>query len=114
MTPCTPAPFAARLAAGQTLTRAFAAGDELFCAAGTLHLRSSALAGIDAAPGLALALRAGQSWRAPTALWLQLTAVSASAQLRCTPCDVPAPLVPTADWRARARAVFRSWRTLGA
>ena len=43
-----PAPALAPLARGQTLTRAFAAGDELFCASGTLQLNTSALAGIEA------------------------------------------------------------------
>lgn len=114
MTSCTPAPFSSSLAAGQTLTRAFAAGDELFCAAGTLQLRSSALAGIDAVPGLKLTLRAGQSWRAPMTLWLQLTAVDAATRLRCTPAAAPEQAAPAADWRARASALFRSWRTLGA
>ena len=43
----TTAPALATLARGQTLTRAFAAGDELFCASGTLQLNTSVLAGID-------------------------------------------------------------------
>lgn len=105
------------LASGQTLTRAFAAGDELFCAAGTLQLRTSALAGIEALPGLGLRLQAGQSWRAPAALWLQITAVQASARLRCSPA-APAPEMGASaaipDWRQRTGAFFSRWPALRA
>ena len=119
MSSYTPAPTPARLAAGQTLTRALAAGDELFCAAGTLHLCSSALAGIDHVAGVQLQLRAGQSWRAPSAVWIQLTALDASAAWHCR--SAPAMQEPAAAaapsrarWRTRAAAWLRSWRMLGA
>lgn len=107
-----PAPALAPLARGQTLTRAFAAGDELFCASGTLQLDTSVLAGIEAIPGLQLRLHAGQSWRAPTALWLQVTALEGQAQLRCL--AAPRPLAPPAsgNWRARAAAFLSLGRTL--
>lgn len=101
-----------RLAPGQALSRAFAAGDELFCAAGTLQLQTSAMAGIDALPGLQLRLHAGQSWRAPAALMLRITALDAPAHVRCTPSAAPLQAVPATDWRARARALLRSWRRL--
>jgi hypothetical protein len=108
-----PAPALAPLARGQTLTRAFAAGDELFCASGTLQLEMSALAGIDAMPGLQLRLQAGQSWRAPAPLRLQITALDGQARLRCSPAAavVPAP-APASDWRARAAGWLGSRRAL--
>ena len=113
----TPAPFAARLAAGQTMTHALAAGDELFCAAGTLHLCSSALAGIDTVAGLQLQLRAGQGWRAPCALRVQITALNAGAEWHCRPAPaitaMATPDAVGAAWRTRAGAWFRSWRALG-
>ncbi|WP_159916328.1 hypothetical protein [Pantoea sp. 18069] len=112
MQPTAPAPTLAPLARGQTLTRAFAAGDELFCATGTLQLNSSALAGIDALPGLQWRLQAGQSWRAPAALRLQITALAGPAHLRCSPVAAPARPPAASDWRARAGALLRSWRTL--
>lgn len=117
MSPSTPAPSTTRLAPGQTLTRALAAGDELFCAAGTLLLCSSPLAGIDAVAALQLQLCAGQSWRAPAALWVQVTALNASADWRCRPApatEAAAAVPATAGWRSRAGAWLRSWRTLGA
>ena len=110
-----PAPDLAPLARGQTLTRAFAAGDELFCADGTLQLNTSALAGIEALPGLQLRLQAGQSWRAPAALRLQITALEGQARLRCSPAaGVAAAPAPASDWRARAAAWLGSRRTLRA
>lgn len=110
-----PAPALAPLARGQTLTRAFAAGDELFCASGTLQLNTSALPGIEALPGLQLRLQAGQSWRVPAALSLQITALESQARWRCSPAAdvVPAP-APASDWRARAAAWLGSWRALRA
>lgn len=117
MTSCPPPLFAARLAAGQTMARALAAGDELFCASGTLQLCSSALAGIDAVAALQWQLRAGQSWRAPAALRLQVTALHSSAEWHCRPAPVAeaeaSASAAAAGWRARAGALFRSWRTLG-
>lgn len=117
MQPSTPAPALALLARGQTLTRAFAAGDELFCASGTLELNTSVLAGIEAMAGLQLRLHAGQSWRAPAALWLQVTALDGQAQLRCLAAPTPAPLAPlapppTRHWRARIAAMLGMGRTL--
>ena len=112
----TTAPALATLARGQTLTRAFAAGDELFCASGTLQLNTSVLAGIEATPGLQLRLHAGQSWRAPAALWLQVTALDSRAQLRCLAAPAAEPLAPPASgsWRARAAAFLSLGRTLRA
>ena len=114
MQPSTPAPALALLARGQTLTRALAAGDELFCASGTLELNTSVLAGIEAMAGLQLRLHAGQSWRAPAALWLQVTALDGQAQLRCLAAPTPAPLAPpvTRPWRARIAAMLGMGRTL--
>ena len=103
-----------RLAAGQTLVRALAAGDELFCAAGALQLQTSALPGIDALPGLQLRLHAGQGWRAPAPLLLQITAVNAPARMRCTPAPLPVQAPTATPWTARAGALFRSWRPLRA
>ena len=110
----TTTPALAPLARGQTLTRAFAAGDELFCASGTLQLDTSVLAGIEALPGLQLRLHAGQSWRAPAALWLRVTALDGQAQLRCLAAPTPEPLVPPAsgNWRARIAALLSMGRTL--
>lgn len=107
-----PAPALAPLACGQTLTRAFAAGDELFCAQGTLQLNTSALAGIEAMPGLQLRLRAGQNWRAPAALWLQVTALDGQARLRCSPAPLPMTAPAPPDWRARVAALLGMGRTL--
>ncbi|MCD2512221.1 hypothetical protein [Comamonas endophytica] len=109
-------PCSFMLAAGQTQARALAAGDELFCADGTLQLQTSAVAGIEALPGLALRLHAGQSWRAPAALLVHITAVNAPARMRCTPAPaaLPLPAPPAAPWRARMGAWFKGRRTLGA
>lgn len=108
-------PCSFMLAAGQTQARALAAGDELFCATGTLQLQTSALAGIEALPGLALRLHPGQSWRAPAALLLQITAVGAPARLHCSALAARPPEVrPATGWRARLGAWFSGWRTLGA
>ena len=108
-----PAPALAPLARGQTLTRTFAAGDELFCASGTLQLNMSALAGIEALPGLQLRLQAGQSWRAPALLQLQITALDGQARLRCSPAASMVPAAaPASDWRARAAAWLGSRRAL--
>lgn len=108
------APALAQLACGQTLSHTFAAGDELFCAAGTLQLNTSALAGIEAATGLQLRLHAGQSWRAPAALRLQITALEGTARWRCSPAARPPLTAAPTDWRTRAVALLGSWRRLGA
>ncbi|MEG1768601.1 MAG: hypothetical protein RR311_09050 [Comamonas sp.] len=107
-----PAPALAPLACGQTLTRAFAAGDELFCASGTLQLNMSALAGVEAMAGLQLRLQAGQSWRAPAPLRLQIMALGGPAQLRCSPAPAPLAEPASPDWRARVAAFFSTRRTL--
>ncbi|MEG2631335.1 MAG: hypothetical protein RSB42_10725, partial [Comamonas sp.] len=62
-----------------------------------------------------LRLQAGQSWRAPAALRLQITALESQARWRCSPAAdvVPAP-APASDWRARAAAWLGSWRALRA
>lgn len=107
-------PCSLPLAAGQTLVHTLAAGDELFCAGGRLQLQTSAMAGIDALPGLALQLPAGQSWRAPQALVVRITAVGAAARMRCK-AAAPSPLAPlqATHWPARLGTWIRNWRTLG-
>lgn len=111
MPPC----FLPPLAAGQSLTCTLAAGDELFCAEGRLQLQTSAVPGMDTLPGLALRLHAGQSWRAPAALVVQITALGAASRLHRTPA-APLPAQPraAAQRAARVAAWLRRWRTLGA
>lgn len=105
-----PTPTQARLASGQTLTRALAAGDEMFCASGTLHLSTSMLAGDYALPGQSLRLQAGQSWRAPGVLFIQITAIDAPAQIRWSPAVIPAAPPRRADWGTRIAALFKHGR----
>ncbi|MOA44464.1 hypothetical protein D3C78_1667490 [compost metagenome] len=70
------------------------------------------LAGIEATPGLQLRLHAGQSWRAPAPLRLQIMALGGPARLRWS--QAPAALAEPAspDWRARVAAFFSTRRTL--
>lgn len=106
----TPTPSQAQLASGQTLTRILAAGDEMFYASGTLHLSTSALTGDYALPGQVLRLQAGQSWRAPGLLWIQITAVGAQARIRWSPALTPVAPAPRANWGTRIGALFKHWQ----
>lgn len=105
-----PTPSHAQLASGQTLTRVLAAGDEVFCASGSLHLSTSALTGDYALPGQSLRLQAGQSWRAPGVLWIQVTAIAAQARIRWSPAVMPVAPARPADWGTRIGALFKHWR----
>lgn len=64
-------PLVHRIAAGQALGFDLLMGSEVFCRQGSLRLTLGPLARLEAHCGHALALAAGQGWRAPGRVWVQ-------------------------------------------
>jgi hypothetical protein len=64
-------PLVHRIAAGQALGLDLLMGSEVFCRQGRLRLTLGPLARLEAHCGYALALAAGQGWRAPGRVWVQ-------------------------------------------
>lgn len=95
-----------RIAGGHSHAIALPSGAELFCASGTLLLRTTSFNGLEGMPDLHIRLHTGQSWRAPSALLVHATALQAPVQLRyCAPPVVAPESVPvaTTTWQQRLR-----------
>jgi hypothetical protein len=68
----------------QVLTLALTEGSTLTCLGAPIQLSTTPLAALDACTGYSMRLHNGQGWRAPGALWVQLTCVDerSSVQVR--------------------------------
>lgn len=74
---------------GQSHAVAVSAGSELFCTTGHVLLHSGPQGLIDGLASMQWQLSTGQRWRAPCALWLQLSALDGPARLQYTLAPAP-------------------------